>query len=238
MSQKSEGGGKVPFMRDRLKQRRIDMGLTLQEIADIIGVEKPTVQRYESGKISKLDTLTVERLSDAVRCNPAYLMGWSDSPNIDVKGKLTLGERIVSFRAKRNMVQKQLAKIAGISEYSLDFYEKDERKPDTQELKKIAVALEITDGELMGLPVPVQSEWALTAHERGLITAYRDNPAMQAAVDRLLNVDTEAATEITPDIADNYEAEANAIAELARQQFLDEKRRVSKAYPVKESGAG
>jgi len=68
----------MPFMRERLKQRRVDMGLTLQEVADTIGVEKPTVQRYESGKISRIDTLTVEKLATAVRCSPSFLMGWSE----------------------------------------------------------------------------------------------------------------------------------------------------------------
>ena len=63
-------------MRERLKSRRIDMGITLQEVADLIGVEKPTAQRYESGTIKKIDTLTVEKLAKAVRCSPAYLMGW------------------------------------------------------------------------------------------------------------------------------------------------------------------
>lgn len=70
----------MPFMKDRLKSRRVDMGLTLQEVADAIGVEKPTVQRYESGKIKKIDTITVEMLAKAVRCDPAYLMGWSEAP--------------------------------------------------------------------------------------------------------------------------------------------------------------
>ncbi|MEG0273394.1 MAG: helix-turn-helix transcriptional regulator [Hydrogenoanaerobacterium sp.] len=72
----------MPFNRDRLKKRRIDMGITLQEIADAIGVEKPTVQRYESGKINKIDTITVEKLSTAIKCSPAYLMGWQDTPQI------------------------------------------------------------------------------------------------------------------------------------------------------------
>ena len=68
-------------MKDRLKHRRVSMGLTLQEVADEIGVEKPTVQRYESGKIKRIDTVTVEILAKAIGCSPAYLMGWTDSPS-------------------------------------------------------------------------------------------------------------------------------------------------------------
>ena len=41
----------MTFMRERLKQRRKEAGLTLQAVADEIGVEKPTVQRYESDMV-------------------------------------------------------------------------------------------------------------------------------------------------------------------------------------------
>lgn len=69
----------MPFMRDRLKQRRLNMGLTLEEVANELQVERPTIQRYESGKIKSISTTTVEALAQALHCSPAYLMGWSDS---------------------------------------------------------------------------------------------------------------------------------------------------------------
>ena len=68
----------MAFIKERLKQRRLDMGLTLQEVADILGVEKPTVQRYESGKIKSVDTVTVEKLSEIIKCSPSWLMGWTN----------------------------------------------------------------------------------------------------------------------------------------------------------------
>ena len=90
----------MPFMRDRLKQRRLDMGLTLEEVANELKVERPTIQRYESGKIRSISTTTVEALAQALHCSPAYLMGWSDSVREkdnehEVTGDLTTAEKII-----------------------------------------------------------------------------------------------------------------------------------------------
>jgi transcriptional regulator with XRE-family HTH domain len=66
------------MLRERLKARRLELGMTPEQVAEAIGVEKPTVQRYESGVIKKIDNITVEKLADALRCSPLYLMGWDE----------------------------------------------------------------------------------------------------------------------------------------------------------------
>jgi transcriptional regulator with XRE-family HTH domain len=52
--------------------------MTLLEVADKLGVKEATVQRYESGAIKNLKYDTITALSDVLRCDPAYLMGWTD----------------------------------------------------------------------------------------------------------------------------------------------------------------
>lgn len=65
-------------LSDKIKARREELGLTLQEIGDYIGVSKPTVQRYESGEIKNLKLETIEKLSEILKVSPAYLMGWKE----------------------------------------------------------------------------------------------------------------------------------------------------------------
>ena len=83
----------MPFMKERLKERRLALDITLHEVAESIGVQEATVQRYESGVIHKIDTLTVEKLAQAVKCSPAYLMGWtadySATSGIQVNGSIS-----------------------------------------------------------------------------------------------------------------------------------------------------
>ncbi len=41
---------------EKIKGRRLDLELTLQEVADIVGVSKSTVQKWESGNIENMRT--------------------------------------------------------------------------------------------------------------------------------------------------------------------------------------
>ena len=63
-------------MNDKIKNRREELGLTLQEVGDYIGVSKATVQRYESGEIKNLKLVIIEKLTQVLKINPSYLMGW------------------------------------------------------------------------------------------------------------------------------------------------------------------
>lgn len=55
--------------------------MTLEDVAEIVGVAKQTIQRYETGEIKSVDTSTVEKLANALHVTPGYLMGWTDDPN-------------------------------------------------------------------------------------------------------------------------------------------------------------
>ena len=70
------------ILNDRIKEIRTARGLTLKDVAASLGVEEATAQRYESGSIKNIKHEIVCQLADLFRCNPSYLMGWSQSPYI------------------------------------------------------------------------------------------------------------------------------------------------------------
>lgn len=57
---------------------------------------------------------------------------------------MTLGEKIKSIRNSRNMTQEQLSQISGISIAGIKKYETNDRKPKSDQLQKIAEALQIS----------------------------------------------------------------------------------------------
>ena len=63
---------------DRIKQRRQEIGLTVDQVAEKIGKNRATVYRYESSEIEKFPIDVLSPLADALRTTPAYLMGWED----------------------------------------------------------------------------------------------------------------------------------------------------------------
>lgn len=78
---------------NRIKQRRIELGLDVDELANRIGKSRATVYRYENGEIENMPTNVLEPIAKALQTTPAYLMGWSndeiwDRENPNLTGKI------------------------------------------------------------------------------------------------------------------------------------------------------
>ena len=62
---------------------------------------------------------------------------------------MSLGENIKRIRKERKLSQRELANMVGVKTPSICFYEKNERQPRLEIVKKIATALEVTIDELI-----------------------------------------------------------------------------------------
>ena len=63
---------------DRIKQARLALGYSAEQVAAFLNVSPATVYRYENGDISKLPSKFIKPLAEYLCVSPAYLMGWSD----------------------------------------------------------------------------------------------------------------------------------------------------------------
>lgn len=89
-------------INERIKERRTVLGLTLLDIAEQLGVREATVQRYESGKIENLKYDTIINLSKILKCSPAYLLGFDDSPDYDNGEKFSQKEKAVMLAYRKH----------------------------------------------------------------------------------------------------------------------------------------
>lgn len=67
----------------RMKQRRKELGISVEAVAAALGVSVATVYRYEKGDIEKVPGALLEPLARVLHTTPAYLMGWAASPAAD-----------------------------------------------------------------------------------------------------------------------------------------------------------
>ena len=65
--------------KDTIKARRKELGLTLEEVGQIVGVSKTTIQRWESGEIKNQRRDKIVKLAQALQTTPAQLMGWAET---------------------------------------------------------------------------------------------------------------------------------------------------------------
>lgn len=63
----------------RIEQRRKECGMTLDDIAQEIGVARSTIQRYEKGSIDKIKLPIIEAIARVLGVNPAWICGKSDT---------------------------------------------------------------------------------------------------------------------------------------------------------------
>lgn len=64
---------------ERIKARRIELGLSVDLLAEKIGKNRATIYRYESNEIENMSIVILEPLAKALDTTPAYLMGWEEN---------------------------------------------------------------------------------------------------------------------------------------------------------------
>ncbi len=61
---------------DRIKKRRSQLNMTLDDVGKSVGVTRATIQRYENGNIINIPSDKIELIAKALHTTPSYLMGW------------------------------------------------------------------------------------------------------------------------------------------------------------------
>jgi transcriptional regulator with XRE-family HTH domain len=93
---------------ERIKERRLKLEMSYQDLSDATGISKSTLQRYETGYIKKVPINQIEILAKALHTTPSYLMGWDN----------TVTE--ATFTTQTKKVPKDLKKILEDEEVTLN----------------------------------------------------------------------------------------------------------------------
>lgn len=87
----------------RIKQKRLEAGLSVEEMAKRLNKNRATIYRYESDEIENLPISILAPLADVLNTTPAYLMGWSEELEVH-KNNITQ----LTKEHNRNFYEKQL----------------------------------------------------------------------------------------------------------------------------------
>jgi transcriptional regulator with XRE-family HTH domain len=71
-------------IKDIIKNRRIELHLTLEDVAKCVRVSPATVSRWESGDIANMRRDKIALLSSVLQINPMVLMGWEDENGLKI----------------------------------------------------------------------------------------------------------------------------------------------------------
>lgn len=184
-----------------LKQRRLNLKMTLQDVANIVGVGRSTVRKWETGMIENMRRDKIPLLAKALKTTPAAIMGWPESQYW--MWQYRLAEQIKNS----DLTPQQLAEEVGIHENKLfKIIYDDEYDFDTSILEDIAYALGCTlndigvckdDGFDPEIPMDPKVFNGLTNREQLILQEYSrlsnsDDPKDQRdkiLIDSLLGLD-------------------------------------------------
>lgn len=128
-----------------LKKLRRSRGLTQDQLAAIIGVERSSVGKYEStNTIPSIDVLNA--IADHFEVSIDYLLGRNDD-TIHINDKIY---RIRNARVSKNLTQQELAKLLGVSRSTIAMWETNASQPNNEMLVGLADYLEVSVDYLLG----------------------------------------------------------------------------------------
>ncbi len=101
---------------ERIKERRKELGLSAETVAEKLGISPATMYRYEKNDIKKFPIDILKPLADVLHTTPSYLMGWSE----DTKqfSELTIHEKavITAYRGQPHEVKKAVDRLLCIQD--------------------------------------------------------------------------------------------------------------------------
>lgn len=91
---------------EKIKFLRLQANLTLEQVAEKVGVGKSTVRKWETGIIANMKGDKIGALAKALNTTPAYLIGWDTENNKSLPEEKTLGININALSpAKIQLIQ-------------------------------------------------------------------------------------------------------------------------------------
>ena len=61
---------------ERIRARRLQLGMTQEELGEKVGVKKAAINKYETGLVVNLKRSIIAKLAEALQLDPAALMGY------------------------------------------------------------------------------------------------------------------------------------------------------------------
>lgn len=82
-------------MAQRIKSLRQERKMTLEQVAEVVGVGKSTVRKWETGIIANMRRDKIASLAKALNTTPEYLMGWENKKDSPGEQELTEEEKMM-----------------------------------------------------------------------------------------------------------------------------------------------
>lgn len=99
-----------------------------------------------------------------------------------------IAKSLKRLREQSGLTADQVGALVGKSGKTVNAWENNRGQPDAEMLMKLCDIYNVSDILSEFRESESEAPFALSEHEKAVIVSYRNNPDMQAAIDRLLNI--------------------------------------------------
>ena len=116
----------VPDIGKRIKAKRIELGMTQEDLANKLGYKsKTTIAKIENGTNDITQSRVVD-FANVLNTTPACLMGWNNKTNANFDKKYLDRDVFIIQREKNKMSSKEQTKLMDLIRTNFDEYNWDE----------------------------------------------------------------------------------------------------------------
>lgn len=110
----------------RIKNRRLELHLTVDEVANKLGKNRATIYRYEKDDIKDLPITVLEPLAKVLETTPADLMGWHDKEENEQLIDSPDSDMVIIQRERNKMTSKERTRLMNILKANFDEFNWEE----------------------------------------------------------------------------------------------------------------
>lgn len=143
-------------------KKRNELGLTLEEVGQAVGVSKSTVKKWEDGYISNMRRDKIYELAKVLHMNPVSLITGEETPIVDI-----MYSRISELCELNNITFECLEEKTGVNiKKTIDGYKKERvSKESIYGLKNIADYFGVVSSYFTGYPDTLEAAKLLAGKE-------------------------------------------------------------------------
>lgn len=144
-------------VNELIHARRKELGLTLEDVGQMVGVGKSTVRKWETGDIANMRRDKIAQLAIALRMSPAELIDWDtydrgSAYNFEIDQITSISGRLLFLRETYNLSISEAANKLGASEEYIERLEKSAFCVEYEMLARYCHAFSVSADFILGLP--------------------------------------------------------------------------------------
>lgn len=104
-------------MGQKIRSKRLEYNLTMEELAEKIGANKSSISKWESGEVANIKRTYILKMAQVFHCKPSWLMDMDDASEVMVTYTAE-GKESVTLEVEQEPIMGAASQLAILYSYA------------------------------------------------------------------------------------------------------------------------